>query len=220
MSTVAQEPSSKMISTNRERPSISLSLQNSYKKKSIDDRLDTTEHLLNKINRKFDDIFKDGPKINIDIGKIKKSKNKATRKSEKSCSTTKAKYSEKVKNLIQKIIMSRKDMRESNDDPMGLESGDSSATYIMTADSKATMKNTGETRYERIDEESSGVGSENVASSVEATDSFKMSVDNNLECESKDNMKYGYSKENVYFKKVKEPKELIRESGIKFHSPK
>lgn len=116
--------------------------------------------------------------------------------------------------------MSRKDMRESNDDPMGLESGDSSATYIMTADSKATMKNTGETRYERIDEESSGVGSENVASSVEATDSFKMSVDNNLECESKDNMKYGHSKENVYFKKVKEPKELIRESGIKFHSPK
>lgn len=220
MSTVAQEPSKKMISTHHERPSISLSLQNSYKKKSIDDRLDTTEHLLNKINRKFDDIFKDGPKINIDIGKIKKSKNKATRKSEKSCSSTKAKYSEKVKNLIQKIILSRKDMRESTEDPMGLESGHSSATYNLTTDSKEPGKNTSKTRYERIDEESSGVGSENVASSVEATDTFKMTMDNDLERESKDTLKYGQSSENEYFKKIKEPKELIRESGIKFHSPK
>jgi hypothetical protein len=181
MSTVAHEPSSKMTSTNREKPSISLSLQNSYKKKSIDDRLDTTEHLLNKINRKFDDIFKDGPKINIDVGKIKKTKNKAIRKSEKSCTSTKAKYSEKVKNLIQKIILSRKDMRESSDDTMGLESGDSSASYKLTTDSKGARKNTSKTRYERIDEESSGVGSENIASSMDATDSFKMSVDNNLQ---------------------------------------
>ena len=181
MSTVAHEPSSKMTSTNREKPSVSLSLQNSYKKKSIDDRLDTTEHLLNKINRKFDDIFKEGPKINIDVGKTKKTKNKATRKSEKSCTSTKAKYSEKVKNLIQKIIMSRKDMRESSDDTMGLESGDSSAPYKLTTDSKGARKNTSKTRYERIDEESSGVGSENIASSMDATDSFKMSVDNNLQ---------------------------------------
>lgn len=70
MSTVAQDPPSKIITTHRDKPSISLLLQNSLKKKSIDDRLDTTEHLLKKIS--------------IDIGKIKnKSKNKSAKKSEK-----------------------------------------------------------------------------------------------------------------------------------------
>jgi hypothetical protein len=87
------------------------SCQNSTKKKSIGERLDTTETLLKRIDRKFDDIFKDGPKINIDFGKIKKYKQKTMRKSEKQ-NPSKSRYNEKVKNLIQKIIMGRSNSKE------------------------------------------------------------------------------------------------------------
>lgn len=58
------------------------------KNKSISERLDTTETLLKKINRKFDDIFKDGPKINIGMGTVRKSKKSSARKSEVKTSTT------------------------------------------------------------------------------------------------------------------------------------
>ena len=45
------------------------SLQNSAtKERSISDRLDTTEYLLKKLNRKFNNILKEGPKINIQTG--------------------------------------------------------------------------------------------------------------------------------------------------------
>lgn len=160
MSTVAQDPPSKVITTHRDKPSISLLLQNSFKKKSIDDRLDTTEHLLKKIS--------------IDIGKIKnKSKRKSEKKSDKNWSNTKAKYTDKVKNLIQKIIMSRTDMRESKESTSGWESGESNTTFKMTGDSKKTQKKGHKARYDRIDEESSYIGSDNVSSSIEITESVK-----------------------------------------------
>lgn len=89
---------------------------NLEKEKSITDRLDNTEALLKKINKKFDIIFKDGPKINIDIGKIKKGKRKGKGKGKKTLinnsSTHKIKYNDKVKNLIQKIIKNRTDRKE------------------------------------------------------------------------------------------------------------
>ena len=184
MSTVAQDPPSTVVKTQREKPSILLSLHRSIKKKSIEDRLDTTENLLKKIN--------------VDIGKIK----------------NKAKYTHKVKNLIQKIIMSRSNGKESNDDTSGCESGDSNTTFKMTGDSKGTQKANQKDRYDRIDEESSYVGSDNVSSFNEITEGIKINGEEMRE--QKEIPKYGLSNEKNYHKKRKETRELIRESAIKF----
>lgn len=47
----------------------------------------------------------------------------------------------------------------------------------MAGDSKKTQKQRHKTRYDRIDEESSYIGSDNVSSSLDITDSVKMSAD-------------------------------------------
>lgn len=55
--------------SNNKFRNISHSLQNSaQKERSINDRLDTTEYLLKKLNKKFNNIIKEGPKINLQIG--------------------------------------------------------------------------------------------------------------------------------------------------------
>lgn len=120
----------------KKAPSLPQSLQNSVKKKSLGERLDTNETLLKKINKKFDDIFKDR-KISlhnfpIDPNNLKSLKNydlkKAKHNSSKKKMSNKEKYSEKMKNLIQKIIKEKKNYSEESD---------SSATFQLTGGSKA-----------------------------------------------------------------------------------
>lgn len=172
-----------IIPTHRHKktPSVPQSLQNSLKKKnkSICDRLDTTENLLKKINKKFDNIFKDGPKINVDISRVKKHKANTSRIGEKSGATTsrsKDKYNGKMKNLIKKIIMGRSDIHELTENSSSVRSQDrsnESTTFKATDDTKENPRNSVKSRYDKIDEESSYANSGSLNSSVN-TDSVKM----------------------------------------------
>lgn len=170
------------------------------KEKSITERLDTTESLLKKINKKFDVIFKEGPKINIDIGKIKRCRGKTSRKSESMNSEAKVKYTDKVKNLIQKIIMSRgnpkENLKQDSRWKSQRNSNDSSATFRIT-DSKESSKFTN-SRYEKIDEESSYQCSASQHSS-EVNESILTKKDENIQNANKEYVIYGefWSKENM-----------------------
>jgi hypothetical protein len=132
----------------RKYSSICQSLQNSIKKnsKSISQRLDCTENLLIKINRKFDDVF---------THKKTKSKNKenVTEKFKEN----RDKFNGKMKDLIQRIIMGRnefKNMVESSSDQSSLQSERS----MREEDKVKSKKSASMCRYDRIEEESSYTG--------------------------------------------------------------
>ena len=123
---------------------------NLKKEKSITDRLDNTEALLKKINKKFDVIFKDGPKINIDIGKFRKSKKKGEQIKEKGSSSSKIKYNDKVKHIIQKIIMSRSEGKHNTTSSCkSSESSEASSATFQLTSNKGTNRFSN-SRYKRI----------------------------------------------------------------------
>lgn len=162
----------------KKTPSVPQSLQNSLSlhNKSINDRLDNTESLLKKINKKFDNIFKDGPKINIDISRAKKYIANTTRDMEGGKGKSKEKYNGKMKNLIKKIMMGRSDHNDGTDNSSSCKSQErtnENTTFRLKEETKDNRKNSIRSRYDKIEEESSYANSGSLNSSVN-TDSVKM----------------------------------------------
>jgi len=148
---------------NKKRTPISQSVQNSTKKnknKSITDRLDSTENLLKKMSKKFDHIFKDKTKFNIDMSKIKHKKKENISDTKK---VSKEKYTGKMKTLMEKIINNNGDLKYQTDPSSSCKSPESSMMSIDCKISEETIgrKNSGsKARYGQIDEETSDINSD------------------------------------------------------------
>lgn len=163
----------------RKYSSICQSLQNSIKKKgkSISERLDTTENLLIKINKKFDNVF---------THKKSKSKNKENVKEK--FKENKEKFNGKMKDLIQRIIMGRnefKNMVDSSSDQSSLQSEKSTKEEGKDFCKKSASM----CRYDRIEEESSYNGS-NSFNASEASSSKNIKDENDMQI-SKEITMYG-----------------------------
>uniref|UniRef100_A0A7S3N7R9 Uncharacterized protein n=1 Tax=Euplotes harpa TaxID=151035 RepID=A0A7S3N7R9_9SPIT len=178
-----------------ESPTVSQSLMNSIKKKSISDRLDTTEHLLKKINKKFNNLIKDGSKPCVDILTSKsngerqskvciaskeledkwldgmcQAKNKENLEKHKltpNCKGNKDQYTAKMKQLINKILIGKNKIRDQSEISTSSPSAanSDSSSNVRMSEESKQYKSSTKSRYDRIDEESSNMNSESMISS-------------------------------------------------------